>query len=451
MGIAINNGRLIDPANNIDSKLNLLVENGKVAAISNKPFRAEQEIDATELIVAPGFVDIHIHEANIDKNTGNFETGTFESMLKMGVTTAIGGNCGFGALNPVEYLDKVDADRIPINLGMLLPHNSLREAINFTDKYKEVSPEQLNEMITIANNWLAEGLVGVSFGLRYVPGANTEEYYAVADRAKQHNRLITAHIRDDAAGVIDALNEFISFGLDGKSKMQVSHIGSMAAFGQMDQFLSAIDQYTYNGVDISCDCYPYYAFCVAIGRTTYDEGFMERYNTGYESIEILEGEHKNKRCTPELFAHLRKNDPDVLTSAHVMKSDEVDRALLHPNVMIASDGVLNNMQGHPRVSGTFPRAMNLLVNERKSLSPYEAVRKMTQMPAERLGINKGNLAVGKDADLVLFNLASIHDKASFTNPTDEPVGIRYVLVNGQLALENNQIINPKAGQSVRTK
>ncbi|MCG8582513.1 MAG: amidohydrolase family protein [Bacteroidales bacterium] len=451
MGIAINNGRLIDPANKIDSKLNLLIENGKVAAISGKPFSADTIIDATDLIVAPGFVDIHIHEANIDKDTGDFEIGTFESMLRMGVTTAIGGNCGFGALNPIEYLDKVDSDRIPINLGMLLPHNSLREAINFKDKYKEVSPSELTKMTGIANEWLSQGLIGVSFGLRYVPGANTKEYFEVANKAKEQNRLITAHIRDDAAGVIDALDEFISFGLDGKSKMQVSHIGSMAAFGQMDEFLSAVDQYKYNGVDISCDCYPYYAFCVAIGRTTYDDGFMQRYNTDYESIEILEGEYKNKRCTPELFAHLRQNDPDVLTTAHVMKSDEVDKALSHPNVMIASDGVLNNMQGHPRVSGTFPRALNILVNERKSMSAYEAVRKMTQMPSERLGIEKGNLAVGKDADLVLFNLASIEDKASFTNPTDEPVGIKYVLVNGHIALKENEITNSKAGQSIRIK
>ncbi|NOU58349.1 amidohydrolase family protein [Marinifilum caeruleilacunae] len=447
--IAINKGRLIDPANKIDSKLNLLIEDGKISAISDQELQAEITIDASGLIIAPGFIDIHMHEANIDEKTGEFEVGTFESMLKMGVTTAIAGNCGFGAENPVGYLDKVDQDLIPINLGMLLPHNSLRLAIQHTDKYALASKEQVAEMAKIADEWMSKGLAGVSFGLRYVPGADTNEYFAVAEMAKKHNRVISAHIRDDAEGVIDALDEFISFGLDGKSKMQVSHIGSMAAFGQMDDFLSAVDQYKAQGVDIACDCYPYYAFCVAIGRTTYDDGFLERYNTGYDAIEVLEGEYKNQRCTPELFEHLRQKHPDVLTTAHVMKSQEVDQALLHPNVMIASDGVLNNMQGHPRVSGTFPRALNLLVNQRKSMSVYEVIRKMTQMPAERLGIDKGNLAIGKDADLVLFGLEDIHDTASFIEPTDEPKGIKHVIVNGQIATTDNKIVNAKLGKSLR--
>lgn len=449
MSLAINHGRLIDPANRIDSKLNVLIENGKIKSIATKPYKADTIIDATNKVITPGFIDIHMHEPSINTDNQRFDLSTFESMLKMGVTTAIGGNCGFGAADPIAYLRKVDNEGIPTNLGMLLPHNSLRLAINFTDKYKSASKIQITEMANQAYQWLTKGLAGVSFGLRYVPGATTEEYFAVAQMAKEQNKLVAAHIRDDAAGVFDALDEFISFGLDGKTKMQVSHIGSMAAFGQMESFLSSVDEYKNQGVDIACDCYPYYAFCVAIGRTTYDDGFIERYQTDYNAIEILEGTYKNKRCTPELFSQLRQFNPDVLTTAHVMKHHEVDMALLHPNVMIASDGVLNNYDGHPRSAGTFPKAIRLLYKERKSMSLYEVIRKMTAMPAQRLGIDKGNLGLGKDADLVIFDEVKINDKATFTDPVAAPEGIKYVLIGGKIATKDNEIVHAKLGKSVR--
>ncbi len=132
-----------------------------------------------------------------------------------------------------------------------------------------------------------------------------------------------------------------------------------------------------------------------------------------------------------------------------MRDEEIDRAIGHPNVLIASDGILHRNQGHPRAAGTFPRLINEYVKKKKILSLYQAIEKMTYLPAKRFGINKGTLSIGADADITIFDYNRIRDKATFKEPVGGPDGIRYVIINGEIALKDSEILNYSAGKFVK--
>jgi N-acyl-D-amino-acid deacylase len=338
---------------------------------------------------------------------------------------------------------------IPVNLGLLVPHDVLRRKVGELDKYDNVSQENIFRMKEIAEYLLGKGCLGISFGIRYVPGINKEELTVVCSALHGKEKIAAAHIRDDAKFVVPSALELINVGRELDIPVQVSHIGSMGAYGQMEELLSMIDYCRANGIDIGADCYPYNAFSTGICETTYDDGFIERYETTYESLEIAEGDYRGQRCSRDLFYKLREENPGTITIGHVMKENEVDLALAHPNVVVASDGFMHNLQGHPRASGTFPRVINKYVKEKKLLTLYEAIEKMTYLPAKRFGINKGMLGKGCDGDIVIFDYNSIEDKATFENPAKAPSGIKYVVINGEIAVRENNIINDRLGRSIR--
>ncbi|MBB6218983.1 N-acyl-D-amino-acid deacylase [Anaerosolibacter carboniphilus] len=449
MDKAILNGLVIDPYHRVQSKLNLGIENGKIVKISSEYMDAKEIIDAKGLIVCPGFIDIHIHEDPYHQEQDQFDICIFQCMVQMGVTTAIGGNCGTGPKAPGVYLDAIDRIGIPINLGLLVPHEQLRQAVMEEDKYKAATQENIRRMKELAEQQLAQGCMGISFGIRYIPGITRGELLCISEAAQKDRKIIAAHIRDDAKQVIAAVQELVDIGMSLGLPIQVSHIGSMAAYGQMEEVLSLIDFCHLNGMDIYADCYPYGAFSTGIGETTYDDGFLERYAACYEDIEIAEGIYKGKRCTAEIFEKLRKEAPEIITIGHVMNEEEIEQALRHPKVILASDGYMHSFQGHPRASGTFPRLIHHYVKEKKALSLYEAIEKMTVLPAKRMGISKGNLGIGSDADIVIFDFDELKDQATFENPHLPPRGIKYVLVQGEVAAKNGNMVCGHLGRSIR--
>lgn len=208
----INNGLVIDPGNRVFSKLNIAIEDGRIAEISSKKLYGEDIIDAEGLIVSPGFVDIHMHEDPYDEKSDKFNISIFECMLRMGVTTAVGGNCGSGPADPLKYLDAADRIGIPINIGLLVPHNVLRKKVNELDKYKKLSREDILKMKEIAIGLLNGGCIGISFGIRYVPGITDNELITVCEALVGRGKPAAAHIRDDASGVIPSVLELISAG-----------------------------------------------------------------------------------------------------------------------------------------------------------------------------------------------------------------------------------------------
>ncbi len=440
-------GRVIDPANRVNGLLNLLIENGKIAWAGEGMPEADRAIDATGKIVTPGFIDIHMHEDPVAE--GKIQSCIFDMMLRQGVTTAIGGNCGINVHDPVDYLNIADRDGVPVNVGLYAGHEYFRKAAGATDIYAGSTAQQKDEMTANIRTALEGGCVGVSFGLRYVPGADKEEFFRAAQCCQASKKLIASHVRDDADGIFEAIDEFCAAGVEYGVPVQISHIGSMGGFGQMEGVLRQIDGYKLSGLDIAMDCYPYFAFSTRLGTPTYDPGWLNRYHCGYDVLEYCEGKYKGQRATAETFAEMRRAFPECITVCHVMKEGDIRMAFRHPGVMLGSDGLMNNGQGHPRAAGSFPRFLKEFV-KKGTLSLYEAVEKMTAQPAARLGLaNKGRLNVGADADVTIFDLEKIADRATFAQPALAPEGIEYVLIGGEIALEQGTIVKSDCGKAVR--
>lgn len=441
-------GRVIDPKHRLDSQLNLLLEDGKVAWLGREHPRADREIDVTGKIVTPGFVDIHMHEDPVVN--GAIAPSIFPMMLHMGVTTAVGGNCGINVYDPVQYLDMVDRDGAAVNVALFAGHEYFRKAAGAADIYAGSTDSQLDTMSDGLEKALAAGCVGVSFGLRYVPGADQREFYRAAEACIPGKKMIASHVRDDADAIFGAIDEVCRAGVKFGLPVQISHIGSMGGFGQMAEVLRQLDAYRAEGLDVAADCYPYFAFSTRLGTPTYDPGWLERYHCGYDVLEFCEGEFKGSRATEETFQKVRREFPECITVCHVMRPEDIRLAYRHPNVMVASDGLMDNGQGHPRASGTFPRFLAEFAREGE-LSLYTAVEKMTALPAARLGLEqKGNLGVGADADVTVFDFAQIRDASTFAQPDLPPVGVEYVFLGGELALAHGVIQNDKLGRAVRT-
>lgn len=448
MKTLIQNGMIVDPANRICSRLNLLLEGGRIARLSTDAMQADRIIDATGKIVCPGFIDIHMHEDPLGTD-GRIATSIFHSMLRMGVTTAVGGNCGDNLCDPVEYLKIVDRDGAPVNVALFAGHSWFRKQAGARNKYGAVTPQQLETMCKTMEGALRGGCAGISFGLRYVPGIDTHEFMTIARLCAESGKCISAHLRDDAAQVFSAVEEVVQAGIAYNLPVQISHIGSMGGFGQMEALLAQIDAYRANGLDIACDCYPYTAFSTGIGETTYDDGWLERYGCDYSACVPSEGRYKGLPCTAERFAQLRREEPDCITVCYVMKDEDVRMALKHPNVMLASDGFVDAGQGHPRAAGAFPRFWHEYVHTGE-VDLLTGIAKMTSMPAQRLKMhNKGRLNAGADGDVVIFTPEKLKDCASFDEPMLPPQGLDYVLIGGEIAARNGEIMCTDLGRAVR--
>ena len=443
---------MIDPANCVDSRLNVLVEDGQIAAVGNEKYEADILIDATGKIVCPGFVDAHCHEDPVYDGTIDFteETSASACMLRQGATTIVCGNCGESKYGPADYLDLVDEQGAPQNIAMLAAYEYYRIKAGVTDRYAPAGPAQIREIASYIEADLRRGCAGMSYGIRYTPGITREELLGTMSACRGKRKPVSCHVRSDAGEIFDALDEFLGATSELQVPAQISHIGSMAGFGQMEEVLSIVDACRMAGNDVFCDCYPYEAFCTSIGSTTYDDGWLERYNCGYDVLEMAEGKYRGQRCTEEIFNEMRKDSPDSLAVCYVMKGSDVDMAFRHPAVMLGSDSTLDRGQGHPRAAGAFPRLLAEYVRTGK-ITMFDAISKMTSMPADRFGFkSKGRLTPGCDADIVVFNPETIKDKATFENPVLPPEGIDYVLVNGKVAVEDGKIIRDRCGKSVRT-
>jgi N-acyl-D-amino-acid deacylase len=450
----IRNGRIIDPKNKVDSVNDLYFDEDGIIGMTldGTDFMSEKpqvEYDASGMIVSPGFIDIHMHEDPVAN--GEIANNIFLTMLQMGVTSVVGGNCGLNAYDPGEYLNIVDKDGAPVNIALLAGHGYARNSQDIYEKYNPLNEAQLEKVVTSLRKSLDAGCFGISYGIKYVPGLNHKELIETARLCINDNKLLAAHIRNDTEESLEALEEFAGIAIETGLPIQVSHIGSMAGFGQMERFLKMVDEYKLSGLEISCDCYPYDAFSTEIGATTYDGDFSKRYKKDYSAIEICEGKYKGQRATPEIFKELRREAPGTLTVAHVMDKEDVKLALMHPNVMIASDGLLSGQAGHPRAAGTFPRFISKYLKKNK-ISLSEGLGKITSDPANKLGLDKrGNFSKGSAADITVFDLEKIDDKASFGSPVSKPEGIKYVFINGNLALNSHEIVSCNSGKALRKK
>ena len=338
-----------------EKKLRLLsvaVAGGKIFEIGECSFsEGWKEIDASGCIVSPGFIDSHMHDEQIpDPHTIQ------KALLRQGVTTAIAGNCGAGPL----YEDIAPHRKTPwLNLGYLTGHTVLREKVGVEDRYRAATEEEIESMVELLWEELQKGSLGLSFGLEYMPQTSSREISRLASVVEEFpKRWIAVHIRYDGPQCLEGVREVVDMARNHALRVQISHFGSMNAFGNCQASLDLIEEAWKDGVDITLDCYPYAAFCTRIGSAVFDPGFEERWGgKGLESIEAGSGKYKGQRLTPESYRDLRENYPKDLGIAHVLNEAEVRACLKHPRCAVASDGVLFEGQGHPRAAGTFPRAL----------------------------------------------------------------------------------------------
>ncbi|MBT9150046.1 MAG: N-acyl-D-glutamate deacylase [candidate division WS2 bacterium] len=447
MDILIKNGRVVDPRSGIDKTMNLYLNQDKIAYIGEEKLPAGVVLDASGYSVVPGFIDIHAHGEKVE------DSSTAECLLRQGVTTILSGNCGNGYTGyKTEVIEREKQGLFQNWLG-LVGHSFLRNLVGVSDRYIEASSREVEEMKEILKINLKEGAKGVSFGLEYNPGASTGEVLNIISiLADFPGSLATFHVRYDAQKVEEAIKEVITISRLSKVPVQLSHLGSMAGFGRMSNSLNLIENAVAEGLDIMIDCYPYNAFATSIGTAVFDEGFEERWGMGLEALEIASGSYKGISLTSELFKMIRKTEPDTIVIAHVLQEEEVFMCLKHPLVMLGSDGGFSLGEGHPRGAGAFPRFLRL-VREKKLMPEKESLLKISWMPAKRLGIHteRGRIAEGHQADLVILDLDRVREKATFQSPTLPPEGIRWVLVNGKIAVDNGTLTGATAGKVLLNK
>ena len=453
MTTLIKNGLLIDPANQINSKQNLFIANGKIAAVTADTPAADRVIDADGKVVCPGFIDLHMHEDPVENGHiyRDEDKAIFACMLRQGVTSVLAGNCGLNVCDPGDYLDLADKEGTYVNVAMMAGLQYYREEIvGIRDRYAHATPGQCDRMALNLARALARGCAGISYGVEYAPGIDREELLATAAPCQKDGKLISAHVRSDSPDeILNSIREIMALGEIYHAPVQISHIGSMAGFDMVPDALALMDRHRANGLDVLCDCYPYEAFSTHIGSSAFDDLWLEKRGCGYDVLEIARGQFQGQRATKELFDRLRREDPRCLVVCHSIRPGMVDAALTDPAVILASDGLLDHGSGHPRAAGTFPRFLAAFVRSGK-VSLYDAVAKMTAMPARRLGLSqKGRLNAGADADVVIFDPDVVADRATFQEPVLPPVGIEYVLMNGELAMQNGKILRGDLGRALR--
>lgn len=428
-------------------KANIGWKDGKIAYIGDEVKEAAELIDAAGKIVSPGFIDIHMHEENFVKEGNKFVIS--KMMLEMGVTTAVGGNCGV-QYQPLSKFKAVidELGGCPVNYVMLAGYNQYRTAMGI-GRYEHPSQKQMDELAEIMKRELAEGAYGISFGIEYDPGITFDEMLSAVRVSDNPHLLVSAHYRDETKkDDLFPVEEMIRFAEEIPQKFQISHLSSCSATGSMKEALACINEAMEKNPRLNYDTYPYNAFSTEIGSAVFEDGCLEGWGKTYNDIQLTDDPFKNVRCTEEIFNEAREKYPNMLAVAFVMNEDEIAAAIANPSGMVASDAILNNGGGHPRAAGTFPRVLGKYAREDKVLPLIDAVRKMTLEPAQRLEMTgKGRIEIGSDADITVFDPETVIDKADFSQ-LSRPEGIEWVFVCGNTALKDGEIVSEHEGRFI---
>jgi len=498
--LLITGGMVLDGTGAPGFRADVAVKGDRIVAVSRTAIprtRAAKVLDAAGLTVSPGFIDLHAHNEPI------FRYPDAESRVRQGVTTTLGGPDGGGPYPFGAYLDRAEKLPLGINSGWLVGFGSIRQAV-LGRSARAPSAEELERMQRMVGEAMHEGAFGISTGLFYVPQtyATTEEVIAVSKIAADSGGFYTSHLRKEGIGALEGVAEAIRIGREARIPVVLTHhkVIGKAMWGKSNQTLALMDSARSAGQDVMADQYPYTASSTSFGvlvpawamadgdtafaRRVKDPILRDSIITGI--IDILENDRGGGDLHRPQFASVSWK-PDLngktlydwavergvpTTSAgaaplviegvlnggasmvfHVMDEQDVQRIMRHPWTAIASDGSISEpgpTVPHPRNYGTFPRVLGRYVRELKVLTLPEAVRKMTSLPAARMGLtDRGKIAVGMMADLVVFDPRTVADRATFTQPHQYPVGIPHVVVNGQVEVENGAMTSARAGRVLR--
>jgi len=454
--LVLRGGRVMDPETGLDAVRNVGIRGDRIVEISSETLAGDEVLDVSGLVVAPGFIDLHAHGQT---NAAN------EYQMHDGVTTALELESGKPYLK--EWIDKRTGNAL-INFGATISHGGtrwmamtryageakrIRRAIEikgldgetlsedkgpaFESRYESLTSEELAGMVETLSSGLSEGALGIGVPVGYYPGATREEIFRVYAFAAKMGIPVFTHVRDPN---ISAIQEAIADGAATGAPVHIVHLNSMA-LGRIGVALDMVDSAQKQGLDITTELYPYTAGSTSLESTLFDEGWQDVWDMDYGD---LQWEATGERLTRETFDKYRKEGGTIII--HMMKEEWIDEGLRAPFTIIASDGMPYAPLAHPRSAGTFSRVLGRYVRERKVLSLMDALRKMTLMPAERLdaaapGMRlKGRLQVGCDADVTIFDPATIRDTATFGKPLSFAEGIPHVLVQGAFVVRDGKTV-----------
>ena len=492
--LAIVNGTVIDGTGRAGVLQDVAIKDGRIAAIGRiASADAAGTIDAKGLIVAPGFIDIHTHADNLASR------GDAANFVRMGVTTIVAGNCGSSALDVSAALQAVRERPGAVNFATLIGHNTVRSAVMGSANRPPTAAE-LARMRSLVWKGMADGAVGFSTGLQYVPGtyAQMMEIAELARAAANGNGIYASHMRNEGTALEEAIAETIRVGEISGARVQISHlkVDSPNRWGASQKALAMIDAARQKGIDVRADQYAYTAasstFGIRFPSWALEGGqskLAERLNDPavWQKIKTeMAGLLAERGLSDLSFAvvAMYRADPSVnglsmkqvaaralgSDSAdaqfeaartmmlaggasmvyHFMSDADIDRIMRHPQVGIASDAsVIGFGDGapHPRGYGNNARVLGTYVRGRRVLSLEEAIRKMTSLPAGHFKFaNRGTIRAGYAADLVVFDPAQVADTATFEKPHGYAAGIPYVLVNGEIVVKNGTQTEARPGQ-----
>jgi N-acyl-D-amino-acid deacylase len=450
-------------------------------------------IDCKGLIVAPGFIDLHSHS---DSGITQPKTRQNANFLMQGCTTVVTGNCGSGPTDVAAYFHKIDADGAGTNVLHLLPHGSLRNRVMQGDANRPPSPEELAKMKELADQAMRDGACGMATGLIYVPGSfsKTDELVAIAEVVGKHGGIYASHIRNEGSQLLESLDEILTIGQRASLPVHVSHIkvSGKSSWGLAPDAITKLRTARANGQRVTADQYPYTASSTSLSATLIPDEYRswEKLKAGLDDPEqgpklrsriekALRDRDEGETVMIANFAPQREwqgknlaqiakqtNQPafdlvlDIMRRGGAqivsfgMQEDEVRLFMREPWVATASDGSTQSLdspaQPHPRAFGTFPRKIGRYAIEGKIIPLAQAIYSASGLPAEVLSLtDRGFLKTGYYADVVVFDPSTFRDTATYDQPLQWATGSKLVLVNGQIAVENEKPTDKLAGRAIR--
>ncbi|MCS6817116.1 MAG: D-aminoacylase [Blastocatellia bacterium] len=429
------------------------------------PDPGDRVLRATNLILAPGFIDLHNHS-----DRGLDAEPTAASQIAQGITTVVLGLDGSSPWPIASYLQKRREQPAAVNVALLVGHATVRQLVMGRDTNRPASDAEIAEMAQLVERGLQEGAFGLSTGLEYDVGyaSTTEEIIALARVAARYGGLYVTHIRDEGDRMLEALEEALRIGREANLPVHISHIklATVSVWGKAREVVARIERARRQGVDITADAYPYEAWAStitvlvpsrrhddpqAVAKGIEDVGGADRVlvttcpaHPEYEGKTLQEIARERGTTPVQVYMEIVRGGGASVVCRSMQESD-LRVFYRQPWVMVASDGGIG--MRHPRGAGAFPRVLARYVREQRLLTLEEAIRKMTHLPAARLRLrDRGLIREGFAADLVLFDPRRVQDRSTFREPHLMPVGIEYVFVNGRLVWERDRPTGERPGR-----
>lgn len=429
--LVISGGRVIDPDSGFDGLANVGIDGDVVTDVAASPLRGRDQIDASGKIVAPGFVDLLSYEPN-----------EFGSWLKLadGVTTNLAMH---GVNNYATAFFRRYENRSPIHFGGAFHHHFMRGFDIGADVGRELTTAELKSFARLAEQNLEAGFAGVSFAPEYSPGTTSQEMTKLAQVASEFGHVSFFHVRGDDPNEPDggarAIEEVLDIGRTLDRPIHIEHLTSTGGTFRMAEALEQIEKARAQGVDATACVYPYDFWATFLGSERFARGWEDRYRVSVEDLQIAGTEVRLNQAT--FGQAVRENR--LVAAIGSIPEEEVQMALSKPWVMVASDAIVTaDLNNHPRGAGTFARTIGRYVRDFRLFDLRTGLAKITILPAKRVEqmipamTRKGRLQRGADADIVVFDPATIADRATIAAPDQSSVGISWVVVAGKVGLRD---------------